>query len=687
MNNITLKAADDCVDIKAFLWTNQGDLTSLPSTMLVFLVLYVLIITLGVLGNGLVILSVIRHKSLQSVRNMFIVSLSCSDIVASLVSGSVTPISAFTKIWLFGETLCKFVPLIQGSSLCFSTLTLTAISIDRFILIIYPTKRSIQTKHALRMIAVNCFIAICISLPMVFKQKLVDYADFCGQFCTEDWKEDTFARSAYGTMVFILQFVVPFVIITFCYLMISIRLGQGMLVKDRSDHQQLNQQQSEQRKTALKRRLRTNRMLIAMVAVFLCCWTPAVLFNFLRDYQWLPQLVAQQEYLFGVITHCISMSSTVWNPLLYTMLNEQFRLAFAEFFRCCRKSKPKSGRYKSANGSNESKTINTRLNMAKGSTVNGFVFDFKGKRPQLVRNEEADKWSPEKHARNDEIGQRWMSGSDSKEKIIENEERPEKVMNKDDKIQKTGCRNDSRPMSGFGDDEVQKAGYNKTDDQVYPYCSTNQGHTINNNINQNSLLNNGKDLQSTIMNNIAPQKSLSNYNTLQNASESKQDAEIWPNTSLAHPFSTATTTNAIPQSYTMPQSTVPNRYSTSPNRPPARTFSALRNSMRTKAAKPEPAKYSTNIVQDSWPGTVDLICHSETKIESKDGGQVGGDNDKVDGNGMKVDRNEEKPNMNADIYVGEKREKICLPQLGPASHWGLLENEEPIQLEEGDSQI
>ncbi|CAD5235763.1 unnamed protein product [Bursaphelenchus xylophilus] len=401
MSNLSKSA--NCVDIKAFLWTSQGDLTSLPSTMLIFLILYVLIITLGVLGNGLVILSVIRHKSLQSVRNLFIVSLSCSDIVASLVSGSVTPISAFTKIWLFGETLCKFVPLIQGSSLCFSTLTLTAISIDRFILIIYPTKRSIQTKHALRMIALNCLIATSISLPMVFKQKLVDYGDFCGQFCTEDWKEDTFARSAYGTMVFILQFVVPFVIITFCYMMISIRLGQGILVKDRNtDQQQLTQQQSEQRKTALKRRLRTNRMLIAMVAVFLLCWTPAVLFNFLRDYQWLPNVVARQEYLFGVITHCISMSSTVWNPILYTMLNEQFRLAFAEFFKLCRPRKPRGLRYKSANGSNESRTINTKLKSARFSntpTINGFLFDFKGKRPQLVRvdgdgGEEEDKRSP-----------------------------------------------------------------------------------------------------------------------------------------------------------------------------------------------------------------------------------------------------------------------------------------------------
>lgn len=64
---------------------------------------------------------------------------------------------------------------------------------------------------------------------------------------------------------------------------------------------------SIQRDAALKRRLRTNRMLMAMVGVFLCCWMPTVAFNFLRDYRWLPLFISQQDYLFGIITHCISM--------------------------------------------------------------------------------------------------------------------------------------------------------------------------------------------------------------------------------------------------------------------------------------------------------------------------------------------------------------------------------------------
>uniref|UniRef100_A0AC35GH20 G-protein coupled receptors family 1 profile domain-containing protein n=2 Tax=Panagrolaimus sp. PS1159 TaxID=55785 RepID=A0AC35GH20_9BILA len=172
---------------------------------------------------------------------------------------------------------------------------------------------------------------------MFFKQSLMPYGHFCGEFCAEDWGNDQSSRSFYGTIVFILQFVVPFFIITSCYTTISLRLGKGMLIKRGSGEQKLNGPQSEQRRQALKRRLRTNRMLMAMVCVFLICWTPAVAFNFLRDYQWLPLIISKQEYLSGVITHCISMSSTIWNPVLYALLNEQFRLAFADLLASCRK--------------------------------------------------------------------------------------------------------------------------------------------------------------------------------------------------------------------------------------------------------------------------------------------------------------------------------------------------------------
>jgi len=168
---------------------------------------------------------------------------------------------------------------------------------------------------------------------MLLKQALVEYhipqGRICGKFCAEDWGHHQSGRSIYGTVVFCVQFVIPLMVISFCYIMISHRLGKGILLHSRTD---VIVVETEQRKAAMQRRQRTNRMLIAMVVLFVLCWTPSVVFNFLRDHEWLPAVVDSQGYLFGLVTHCISMMSTVWNPYLYALLNEQFRVAFHKLF-------------------------------------------------------------------------------------------------------------------------------------------------------------------------------------------------------------------------------------------------------------------------------------------------------------------------------------------------------------------
>lgn len=95
-----------------------------------------------------------------------------------------------------------------------------------------------QKRHALLMIAGNVVLAVAISAPMFFMQKLIDFNQFCGQFCSEDWGNNQIGRSFYGkkfiyifniflgTLVFILQFGVPFIMITFSYSMISLRLSK-----------------------------------------------------------------------------------------------------------------------------------------------------------------------------------------------------------------------------------------------------------------------------------------------------------------------------------------------------------------------------------------------------------------------------------------------------------------------------
>lgn len=76
-------------------------------------------------------------------------------------------------------------------------------------------------------------------------------------------------------------------------------------------------------------------MFIAMVVAFSLSWVWSVVFNVFKDYDLLPVWVLEKEYIVGITLHCIAMTSTVWNPLLYAMMNVQLRTAFIQLMPLC----------------------------------------------------------------------------------------------------------------------------------------------------------------------------------------------------------------------------------------------------------------------------------------------------------------------------------------------------------------
>lgn len=59
------------------------------------------------------------------------------------------------------------------------------------------------------------------------------------------------------------------------------------------------------------------------------------MFNVCNDFKILPDFIRRQSYLWGITTHCLSMTSTLWNPILYSLLNIQLRTAFIQLMPEC----------------------------------------------------------------------------------------------------------------------------------------------------------------------------------------------------------------------------------------------------------------------------------------------------------------------------------------------------------------
>jgi neuropeptide Y receptor len=144
-------------------------------------------------------------------------------------------------------------------------------------------------------------------------------------YCEESWPSENF-RQLYGALTTSMQFVLPFIIIAFCYIKVSLKLNDRARAKPGSKN-------SRKEELDRERKRRTNRMLIAMVTIFGISWLPLNVVNLLNDV-YIPIGSWRYYNLCFFMVHAIAMSSTCYNPFLYAWLNENFRKEFKQVLPC-----------------------------------------------------------------------------------------------------------------------------------------------------------------------------------------------------------------------------------------------------------------------------------------------------------------------------------------------------------------
>lgn len=102
--------------------------------LVLIVTVYVALIALGAVGNSLVVLAVIKKPAMRTARNVFIINLAISDLVLCLATTPFTLVEILTQYWPLGDTpfLCKLVGILQATSIFVSTISITAIALDRY---------------------------------------------------------------------------------------------------------------------------------------------------------------------------------------------------------------------------------------------------------------------------------------------------------------------------------------------------------------------------------------------------------------------------------------------------------------------------------------------------------------------------------------------------------------------------
>ncbi|XP_038390137.1 neuropeptide FF receptor 1 isoform X4 [Canis lupus familiaris] len=95
-----------------------------------FIVAYVLIFLLCMVGNALVCFIVLKNRHMRTVTNMFILNLAVSDLLVGIFCMPTTLVDNLITGWPFDNATCKMSGLVQGMSVSASVFTLVAIAVE-----------------------------------------------------------------------------------------------------------------------------------------------------------------------------------------------------------------------------------------------------------------------------------------------------------------------------------------------------------------------------------------------------------------------------------------------------------------------------------------------------------------------------------------------------------------------------
>ncbi|XP_072434442.1 C-X-C chemokine receptor type 1-like [Chiloscyllium punctatum] len=272
-------------------------------------VIYSLACFLAVTGNVIVMIVLLCNQHTILSTDVYLLHLAVADLLFAMT----LPFWAVDAVsgWVFGDTMCKIISMLQEVNFYSGILLLACISIDRYLSIVYATQAHKQKRpFIIKLVCVAVWLlAIVLSLLVLYKgeytppgsNRKICYEILDGEFAAK-WRIITrFLRHFIG-------FLIPLAAMVFCY---SVTI------------QKLCQTKGFQKHKAMK-------IIIVVVLAFLICWFPHNITVFI-DTLMRSKLIAEtcekrnhiDRALFG--TQSLGFLHSCINPIVYAFIGVKFR--------------------------------------------------------------------------------------------------------------------------------------------------------------------------------------------------------------------------------------------------------------------------------------------------------------------------------------------------------------------------
>ncbi|MGH0155849.1 UNVERIFIED_CONTAM: hypothetical protein FKN15_030401 [Acipenser sinensis] len=319
----------------------------------VTILLALLICGVGIAGNIMVVLVVLRTKHMMTPTNCYLVSLAIADLIVLLAAG-LPNISEVVASWIYGYTGCLCITYLQYLGINVSSCSITAFTIERYIAICHSIKAQFicTVSRAKKIIAcVWIFTSVyCIMWFFLVDTNETIYADGVVVKCGY-----RVSRNLYMPIYFLdftLFYVIPLIVATVLYGLIARILFMNPLPAnphDRVGTDSIHQGRSQNamklsckpNKGAMSSRKQVTKMLAVVVILFALLWMPyrtLVVVNSFMD----PPYLNTWFLLFCRM--CVYTNSAI-NPIIYNLMSQKFRAAFKKLCKCKQQRPEKVTKY------------------------------------------------------------------------------------------------------------------------------------------------------------------------------------------------------------------------------------------------------------------------------------------------------------------------------------------------------
>ncbi|XP_017865914.1 PREDICTED: growth hormone secretagogue receptor type 1 isoform X2 [Drosophila arizonae] len=288
----------------------------------------IIIMLLGVIGNVMVPIVIVKTKDMRNSTNIFLTNLSIADLLVLLVCTPTVLVEVNTRpeTWVLGHEMCKAVPFVELTVAHASVLTILAISFERYYAICEPLKAGyVCTKARAILICVLAWtIAALFTSPILWvaEYKLVEYIDGSSvPVCLT--QAIGVSTVGFFLMTISVFFVLPFLMLIVLYSIIARNLisNQGAMLRARPTKPELS----------LKARKQVVLMLGAVVISFFICLLPfrlLTLWIILSTDQALHDMGLVRYYSLLYFCRIMLYLNSAMNPILYNLMSTKFRKGF-----------------------------------------------------------------------------------------------------------------------------------------------------------------------------------------------------------------------------------------------------------------------------------------------------------------------------------------------------------------------